>query len=63
MIRYKGIALRCKQAVGLRLMTKHDVAGSEAGVSALSLERDNQYALFNFLYRREGIVERKGGVY
>ena len=36
MIRYKGIALRCKQAVGLRLMTKHDVAGSEAGVSALS---------------------------
>lgn len=52
MIRYKAIALKRRQAVGLRLAASHDVAGSEAGVSALSLKRDNQYALFKFLNKR-----------
>lgn len=32
----RGIALRRNPVINLRLVTKHDVAGSEAGVSALS---------------------------
>lgn len=41
-----------KQVINLRLVTKHDVAGSEAERFASSLGEGDQYALFKFCERQ-----------